>query len=111
MATDRATLDVSDRSAVDAIVRDGDFDVVVNAAAWTAVDDCESDPERAFGTNALACRWIADACRRAGTHLVHVSTDYVFDGTKAEPYHEWDRPNPQSVYGRSKWAGEQAVAA
>ena len=110
VAVDRAGLDVSDRAAVDAAVLDGGFDVVVNAAAWTAVDDCESDPDRAYATNALACRWLADACRRAGSHLVHVSTDYVFDGTKDEPYHEWDRPNPRSVYGASKWAGEHEIA-
>ena len=110
VAVDRAGLDVADRVAIDAAVLDGGFDVVVNAAAWTAVDACESDPDRAFATNALACRWLADACRRAGTHLVHVSTDYVFDGTKDGPYHEWDRPNPRSVYGWSKWSGEHEIA-
>jgi len=111
VATDRSTLDVSERAAVDtAVVADGGFDTVVNAAAWTAVDACEDDPDRAQRVNALSCRWLADACRRAGTHLIHVSTDYVFDGTKVEPYHEWDRPNPQSVYGASKWAGEQEIA-
>jgi dTDP-4-dehydrorhamnose reductase len=110
VAVDRATLDVTDRVAVRDAVLGGRFDVVVNAAAWTAVDDCESDPDRAFAVNALACRWLADACRRSGSHLVHVSTDYVFDGTKDAPYHEWDRPNPRSVYGASKWAGEHEIA-
>ena len=110
VAADRATLDVGDRVAVDAAVLDGGFDVVVNAAAWTAVDACEADPDRAYRDNALACRWLADACRRAGAHLVHVSTDYVFDGTKEGPYHEWDRPNPRSVYGASKWSGEHEIA-
>ncbi|HAS09699.1 MAG TPA: dTDP-4-dehydrorhamnose reductase, partial [Acidimicrobiaceae bacterium] len=62
------------------IVGHGGFDVVVNAGAWTAVDDCEADPDRAYLVNALACRWLADACRQTGTHLVQVSTDYVFDG-------------------------------
>jgi dTDP-4-dehydrorhamnose reductase len=65
---------------------------------------------RAFQVNALGTEWLADSSRRVGAHLVAVSTDYVFDGTKPEPYHEWDRPNPQSAYGRSKWAGEHAVA-
>jgi dTDP-4-dehydrorhamnose reductase len=82
---------------------------VLHAGAWTAVDACESDPDRAFLTNALGTGWVADASRRVGAHLVAVSTDYVFDGTKAEPYQEWDEPNPRSVYGRSKLAGERAA--
>lgn len=110
VAVDHRRLDVSDRVAVEELVHDGRFDAVLNAAAWTAVDACESDPERAYRVNALACRWLADACRCADTHLVHVSTDYVFDGTKPEPYHEWDRPAPTSVYGASKWAGEHEIA-
>lgn len=110
VAVDRAALDVTDRAAVDEAVHDGRFDVVFNAAAWTAVDDCEADPERAFLHNALAVRWLADACRCSDTHLVHVSTDYVFDGTKVGAYHEWDRPDPRSAYGRSKWAGEHEIA-
>lgn len=109
VALDRGALDVTDRAAVDEVVRSGRFDVVVNAAAWTAVDDCEGDPGRAFLHNALAARWLADACRCTDTHLVHVSTDYVFDGTKDGPYHEWDEPNPTSVYGASKLAGEREV--
>ena len=82
-----------------------------HAAAWTAVDACEADPERAFRDNALAARWVAEASRRVGAQLVHVSTDYVFDGTKDGPYHEWDDPNPTSVYGASKLAGEQEARA
>ena len=109
VAVGRQELDVSDRPSVDDVILGGRFDVVVNAAAWTAVDACEGDPERAFQVNALACGWVADACRRAGTHLVHVSTDYVFDGTKDGPYHEWDEPSPRSVYGASKLAGEREV--
>ncbi len=110
VAVDHRRLDISDRVAVEQLVHAGSFDAVLNAAAWTAVDACESDPERAYRVNALACRWLADACRCADTHLVHVSTDYVFDGTKPEPYHEWDRPSPVSVYGASKWAGEHEIA-
>ncbi len=112
VAADRSRLDLTDPGAASlALVGLGGIDVVVNAGAWTAVDDCEADPDRAFRVNALGCRWLADACRQAGTHLVHVSTDYVFDGTKPEPYHEWDEPNPQSVYGASKLAGEREVRA
>ena len=110
-AADRAVLDLGDRDLVYQAILGVRPDLVVHAGAWTAVDACESDPERAFHINALATEWVADACRRAGSHLVAVSTDYVFDGTKAAPYHEWDLANPQSVYGRSKWAGEQAVRA
>ena len=79
---------------------------MVHGAAWTAVDACEADPARALAANALAVRWVAEACHRTGAHLVHVSTDYVFDGALDRPYHEWDATNPQSVYGSSKRAGE-----
>jgi dTDP-4-dehydrorhamnose reductase len=102
-------LDVGDRDSVLAAVTSSSPDVVVNAAAWTAVDACESDPDRAFRVNAFGARNVAEAARLVGAHLVHVSTDYVFDGTKDSPYSEWDQPNPLSVYGRSKRAGEIEV--
>lgn len=82
-------------------------DAVINCAAWTAVDACESDPDRAMLANALSVRWLREACDAVGAHLVTVSTDYVFDGTKDTPYVEWDDPAPTSVYGRSKLAGER----
>lgn len=110
LACGRAELDLADRDSVYQAVSASSPDVVLHAGAWTAVDACEADPERAYQVNALGTRWVADASRRAGAHLVAVSTDYVFDGTKPEPYHEWDGPNPQSVYGASKLAGERAVA-
>ncbi|NIR37418.1 MAG: sugar nucleotide-binding protein, partial [Actinobacteria bacterium] len=72
----------------------------------TAVDACETDPDRAFAVNGMAVRHLAEGCRATGAHLSTISTDYVFDGTKNDPYHEWDAPNPRSVYGRSKRAGE-----
>lgn len=103
----RAELDVGDRDAVLGTVTTLRPDVVVNTAAWTAVDACEGDPDRAFRDNALAVRWLREACDRVGAHLVQVSTDYVFDGTLDRPYREWDAPNPQSVYGASKLAGER----
>jgi dTDP-4-dehydrorhamnose reductase len=99
-------LDVSDRHAVVGALGALQPDVVVNAAAWTAVDACETDPDRAYAVNALGARHVADGARRVGAHVVQLSTDYVFDGTKAGPYHEWDTPNPLSVYGRSKLGGE-----
>jgi dTDP-4-dehydrorhamnose reductase len=102
-------IELTDRDAVLGAITSTSPDVVVHAAAWTAVDACESDPERAFAVNALGTRHVADGARRVGAHLVYVSTDYVFDGTSPEPYREWDRTNPQSVYGRSKLGGEQEV--
>jgi dTDP-4-dehydrorhamnose reductase len=111
LAADHATLDVTDRDAVIGAVTTWRPDAVVHGAAWTAVDACESDPGRAFAVNALAVRWIAEGCDLTGAHLVHLSTDYVFDGTLDRPYHEWDRTNPQSVYGASKLAGEQEALA
>jgi dTDP-4-dehydrorhamnose reductase len=107
MAASRAVLDVADRDAVLGVVMSNQPDAVVHCGAWTAVDACEAEPERAFVQNALAVRWIAEACRRAGSHLLSVSTDYVFGGDQAHPYTEWDEPAPRSVYGRSKLAGER----
>lgn len=109
VACDRATLDLGDRDSVAQAITGTTPDVVVNAGAWTAVDDCESDPDKAWRINALGVRWVADAARRVGAHVVQVSTDYVFDGTKPTPYVEWDPTNPMSSYGRSKRGGEQEV--
>ena len=86
-------------------------DIVVNAAAYTAVDRAESEPELAHLINAEAPGVLADACHRRGIPLVHYSTDYVFDGNGRRPYREDDSTSPQNVYGASKLAGEQAIAA
>jgi len=102
-------LDVTDRDAVLGAVEGVRPDVVVHAAAWTAVDACEGDPDRAFATNSLGTRNVAEAARRFAAHVVYVSTDYVFDGTSTLPYHEWDEPCPVSVYGRSKLGGEREL--
>ncbi len=109
VACSRAELDLTDRDSVLAAITSTGPDVVLNAAAWTAVDACESEPDLAYCTNALGVRWVAEAARLVGAHVVHISTDYVFDGSKPEPYHEWDRPDPQSVYGRSKLGGEREL--
>jgi dTDP-4-dehydrorhamnose reductase len=109
-AVAHADLDVTDRAAVHDAVEGFRPAVVVNAAAWTAVDACESDPDKAYRVNALAPRWIAQAARSTGAYLCHVSTDYVFDGTGPDPYEEDDPPSPRSAYGRSKLAGELAVS-
>ncbi len=103
---DHASLPVEDRAAVLEAVLELRPDVVVHAGAWTAVDACEADPDRAFRVNALGTRHVAEAAGMVGAHLVYVSTDYVFDGTSARPYVEWDPPRPLSVYGRSKLGGE-----
>jgi dTDP-4-dehydrorhamnose reductase len=107
VAADRAALPVDHRSTVLDAFEAIRPDVVVHAGAWTAVDDCESDRERAFRVNVLGTRNIAEAARRWGTHVVFVSTDYVFDGDAHRPYVEWDAPNPRSVYGQSKLGGER----
>jgi dTDP-4-dehydrorhamnose reductase len=107
LALDRTRLDVTSRDEVLGAVTTFGPDAVVHCAAWTAVDACEGDPDRAFAANALAVRWVSEACHRVGAHLVHLSTDYVFDGTLDRAYHEWDTPSPRSVYGRTKLAGER----
>lgn len=107
IAANRSDLDICQRDQVLGAVGSVQPDVLVNCAAFTAVDACESDAERAYGANAWAVRHLAEATRRFDVHLCHVSTDYVFSGNRPEPYHEWDRPDPRSVYGASKLAGEQ----
>jgi dTDP-4-dehydrorhamnose reductase len=111
IAAGHAELDVADRATVLAAVTTLMPDAIVHAAAFTAVDACETEVARAYTVNALGTRHVAEAARRVGAHLVYLSTDYVFDGTKPTPYDEWDVPHPQSVYGRSKYAGECEVAA
>lgn len=104
-----AALDVADGAAVRALVRDAAPDVVVNAAAYTAVDRAESDEDAAFGANARAPAAMAAACEATGAFLVHYSTDYVFDGAATRPYREDDATSPLGVYGRSKLDGENAI--
>jgi dTDP-4-dehydrorhamnose reductase len=111
LATDIDTLDLVDRAAVHAAVEGFGPDLVLHGGAYTAVDACESDPDTAFAVNAMGTRHMAEAATTAGAHIVYVSTDYVFDGTATRPYVEWDRPAPQSVYGRSKLGGEDEIRA
>ena len=107
---DRTACDLTDRDSVEQAVAAAAPAAVVNCAAWTDVDGCEADPERAMLVNALGVRHLAAACARAGAHLVHISTDYVFSGDKDGPYDEWDEPDPRSAYGRSKLGGEREAA-
>lgn len=107
--TVRTELDVTDPDAVEAVV--AGHDVVVNCAAFTAVDAAEEQEAEAFAVNAAAAAYVARSARRAGARLVHVSTDYVFDGLATEPYREDEAIAPRSAYGRTKAAGEWAVRA
>lgn len=102
-------LDITDHDAVMVTVTGLRPDAILNLAAMARVDDCERAPEDAYRVNALALQSLALAARRVDTILLHVSTDYVFDGEKGAPYDELDRPNPLSVYGRSKLGGELFV--
>src|SRR5512133_650501 len=110
-AGDRAQIDVTDAAAVVALLARVAPDVVFNATAWNGVDAAETEVAAAFAVNALAPRWFAQAVRESGALLVHVSTDYVFDGCATRPYREDDLPRPVSVYGASKLAGEALVQA
>jgi len=109
VALARDALDIADADAVRRAVDAYAPAVVVNAAAMTDVDGCERDPAAARTANVDGPRRLAEACRASGVRLVHVSTDFVFDGRKRTPYTLYDEPNPLSVYGRSKLEGEAAV--
>lgn len=110
-AFDRGGLDLAVPDRIVSAVRSVRPDVIVNAAAYTAVDRAETEPESAHAINAAAARVLAEETKRAGALLVHYSTDYVFDGVKDAPYVEEDSPNPLNVYGASKLAGERAIRA
>ena len=105
-----AELDLADREQVEQVVATFGPNAVVNAAAMTNVDGCERDPERAFAVNALGLRHLAIAAARVHAHVVHISTDYVFEGGRDRPYDEWDAVAPLSEYGRSKLGGERELA-
>jgi len=105
----REQLDLAEPERIRQQVRAHRPDLIINAAAHTAVDQAESEPELAFAINATAPGVLAEEAAALGVPLIHYSTDYVFDGSKAEPYSEADQPNPLGVYGRSKLAGEQVI--
>lgn len=109
VALDRRPLDVADAGAVERTMEEHSPGLVVNAAAYTDVDGCEEEPELAYGVNALGPRNLAQACERLGCDLLHVSTNYVFDGEAERPYEPFDPARPVSVYGRTKLAGEEYV--
>jgi dTDP-4-dehydrorhamnose reductase len=103
-------LDITDRDAVSALVAGASPDVVINCAAYTNVDGAESDPDGAAAVNAAGAGYLAEAAAAAGAWIMHLSTDYVFDGTKTSPYVESDPTGPRSVYGATKLLGERSVA-
>jgi len=105
----RTDADITDLSQVMTLVEEVSPQVIVNAAAYTNVDGCEREKGRAFLVNAIGARNVAIAAKEVGAKLVHISTDYVFDGTKDTPYFEYDPPKPINVYGWSKLVGEQMV--
>ena len=111
VALSRSELDITDDAAVDAAAAAAAADVIINCAAFTDVDGAEADEVSAFAVNAHGAGNLARAASRSGTRLVHVSTDYVFDGSATQPYVESDRTDPRSAYGRTKLGGEHAVLA
>jgi dTDP-4-dehydrorhamnose reductase len=111
LACDRAAVDLENPDQIRAVVREKTPDVILNAAAYTAVDRAESEPDRAMAINARAPEVLAEEAARQNALLVHYSTDYVFDGTKTSAWVETDAIHPLNVYGASKLAGEQAIAA
>jgi dTDP-4-dehydrorhamnose reductase len=108
-ACDFPEIDLADIDLLRRVIRDYRPDVLVNAAAYTAVDRAESEPDLAQAVNSTAPAVMAEEASRAGSAFIHFSTDYVFDGLKGSPYLEADPPNPLSIYGRTKLAGEQVV--
>lgn len=109
VARGRDALDITDAAALAALLEDGAFHAVINAAAYTNVEAAERTPADAFRINSAAVALLAEACAGRGVHLVHVSTDFVFDGAKTTPYTVQDAPRPLNVYGASKLEGEQHV--
>lgn len=109
IATDRDEMDLTNRDSVVGTICTNEPDVIVHAGAFTAVDLCESEVDTAIAINCLGTRHVVDGARRIGARVLYVSTDYVFDGTLERAYDEWDAPNPQSVYGRTKLGGEREL--
>lgn len=109
VAVDHAECDLADPEAIRRLVQATRPDIIINPAAYTAVDKAESEPDLAYAINAMAPQVIGEAAKSIGALVIHYSTDYVFDGTKQGAYRESDQPNPKSIYGKSKLAGEQAL--
>jgi dTDP-4-dehydrorhamnose reductase len=111
VALDYPEIDMADADNIRKTVRNVEPDLIINATAYTNVDKAESEPDLAMAINGTGPGILAEEAKRLGAALIHYSTDYVFDGTKGEPYTEEDEPNPINVYGETKLAGERAVQA
>lgn len=109
IALDRSCLTINDQESIQRALAYYQPEVVINAAAYTAVDQAEIEAEKAYAINAEAAALLATQCVTYGAEFIHLSTDYVFDGAKGAPYEVDDKPNPVNIYGQSKLAGEQAV--
>lgn len=109
ISLDKQALDITSMTAIELAFVEHKPDYVINAAAYTAVDRAEKEPELAYAINATGVLHLADKCHKASIPLIHISTDYVFDGNNQKPYKETDAVSPLGVYGKSKWEGEEAV--
>jgi len=107
--TDRGNLDITDQRSVEEYIASRDIDIIINCAAYTNVDRAESESKIVYDINHLAVKSLAQIAKDRGIQLIHISTDYIFDGTKHQPYLEDDKPNPQGVYSNSKYLGEEAI--
>ena len=107
--TDRDSLDITKKEQIEAFVNKNKIDIIINAAAYTAVDKAEEDEVNADRVNHLATQYLAEIAKEKNIKLIHISTDYVFDGKNYKPYNEEDQTNPNGVYGATKLAGEQAM--
>lgn len=110
-ALDHKTMDLTNPDSITRGIRKIKPEIIINAAAYTAVDMAESEPDIAMAVNGTACEIIANEAKKLGAFVIHYSTDYVFDGKKKNPYTEDDKPTPLNVYGKSKLAGEKAIQA
>ena len=109
--TDKNSLDITDKSQIEAFVKNNSIETIINAAAYTAVDKAEDDKVNADKVNHLATKYLAQTAKDKNIKLIHISTDYVFDGKNYKPYNEDDKTNPNGVYGYTKLAGEKAMQA
>ena len=109
--TDYPELNITDEKAIELWLSKSNAGAVVNCAGYTAVDQAESEPDQAYRINTMGPGYLAQAAKQAGIPLIHLSTDYVFDGVQTQPYRESDTPRPTSVYGKTKLAGEERIRA